>query len=776
MDLKKGIMIKSKFGTKSAGNYILRYTSRESAMEPLEVDQYVTQYMTRYSAVQGLRASVPTENELWRRDEDLVRKDGVLFGNRGISYTDAMLKDAARVTQNASDNGHTVILPIVSFSHEYLQKSGIVDRDMPEVKEKGGYKGKVDQLKLRSAVTDMMDTMSDEMGFTVPEWTGSVHLDTTHVHVHLTMVETNERTDKGYKEVEAKREVRRPSMDWNDSDRVSPYDTYVEGGRTYYSREGRVIASQSVTKKGNPKFYRTQEPAGYKERVETGKIDQRTLRQMRTTFDRSLDHKKHLKPLVRDITDRRQFTRDMTKQAVTYDNATVEKFQALFIALPDDKKAWRAGSNREDMQRAHEICDDIINDVWTKYRGQVGLNDFNHAVTLYMKVKQEEEELDEEETEKLRVNAYSRLRTETMNTIYNDLKQIPDKDKDVRLPRQSVKGASTDALKNEIADSFTRTPEPFDRLVQMEYRSRSYDERFRSAVYHAQRFSSDIRKFDTAKRKGYASSDADVVREYYESEYQYNKRVADKYGYFRQGRTDVISDERFEEVRGVDLVNMLYDYDRSTDRTVPRLIAERYKEQTDARVEAFDKTLDYLVRTGQTAEYERMKQDKAHLEREQMIAAGIHTTLRLPKPEKVSGEMVETKHTVNTVTGRRLIKEELREIEAVTHEMERRYRPSLHQSRGKKGDDIESVDWREVAPDDNASETHALEVEQWSRQKLMFDQYLMEKRRLEAEREIEEMLEAREAEARQVQEDAERARQDKERQETSRPYLSPKEM
>src|SRR5699024_9887039 len=101
-----------------------------------------------------------------------------MFGNRGLSYSDETLKYAANVSQKAANKGHVAVLPVISFTHEYLVEHGLVDKDMPKPNEDGKYSGKVDQLKLRMAITDMMERFHREMGFSNPEWTATIQFDT----------------------------------------------------------------------------------------------------------------------------------------------------------------------------------------------------------------------------------------------------------------------------------------------------------------------------------------------------------------------------------------------------------------------------------------------------------------------------------------------------------------------------------------------------------------------------------------------------------------------
>jgi hypothetical protein len=50
-----------------------------------------------------------------------------------------------------------------------------------------------------------MNRMHRDMGFSQPEWGASIHLDTQHVHVHITTVETGSPKAKRMKKVKEKK-------------------------------------------------------------------------------------------------------------------------------------------------------------------------------------------------------------------------------------------------------------------------------------------------------------------------------------------------------------------------------------------------------------------------------------------------------------------------------------------------------------------------------------------------------------------------------------------
>src|SRR5699024_12295836 len=93
-------------------------------------------------------------------------------------------------------------------------------------------------------------------------------------------------------------------------------------------------------------------------------IYEKTKDRMRATLERSLKKTRDIKPFVKDITDKRQLTRGLTVKTLAYNDVTVEKMQALQVALPENKKMWRANSRAKAMERPHEIANDIVDDMW----------------------------------------------------------------------------------------------------------------------------------------------------------------------------------------------------------------------------------------------------------------------------------------------------------------------------------------------------------------------------------------------------------------------------
>lgn len=675
MDLKKSVVIKSKFGTKSAGNYILRYTSREDATESLDIHNYITKYTPRYDATEQLIGQGADEVEILKKDEELTRQEGVMFGNKGLSYADQTLKEAARITQQASDEGHVVLLPIISFNHEYLVEKGLVDKNMPEPENAGDYKGKVDQLKLRMAITDMVDKMHLEMGFDKPEWTATIQFDTKHVHAHITSVETGTPKDKRLKEVYKVDNGYRPLMKWNTKDKKTPYEVTEENEFLIFKRNDEVVARQESTTKGNPRWYKTKTKSEEKEIVETGVINNKVKTKMRDTLNRSLSKTRDIKPFVNEIQLKRQLTKSLTIKSLDYDEVTMKKIQALTMALPDNKKMWRAKSNAKVMQRPHEIANDIIDDMWTRYREGVYIDDFDQSVKDYIDTRQFDEKFDDSKREELYKEAYNRLRTESINALYKNIKEkVKEQDYQEKIPLRAIQSMSTEELENEISGNYhNQSDGKYTDLAHFEYRNRSYNDRYLNAKYKADNYHENLKEYDNLANENKTSEESKVVREHYQQELNYYRGIEDKYAYI-QTKGKAGNKERFEEVKGIDLVNMLYDYKKGDDRSVPRDVAMKYYNQTNARKKAINNTLDYLVDTGQYKQYEIMQRHREAIRKEADIAEQIYSELKLPIPDAPKEyKPIEERKTIDTIQGRRLLKEEIKQIETVTKDFKSQY-------------------------------------------------------------------------------------------------------
>lgn len=198
MSLKKSIVVVNEYTVKtgsgtgsrgaSPGDYVLRYMARDAAVEDItparvfDTDDYLIKYMARDTAAERLD-SIP---DLKLALKDAAKFGGVAFGYGDVALSDARLRDASKDIQYNFDKGKTVFKTIISFDEAYLREHGLIEEDFT-CKQRGDYRGHIDQLKLRSGIMNGLAKMS--RNYDDLQYVGVIQVDTNHVHCHLAMVD-----------------------------------------------------------------------------------------------------------------------------------------------------------------------------------------------------------------------------------------------------------------------------------------------------------------------------------------------------------------------------------------------------------------------------------------------------------------------------------------------------------------------------------------------------------------------------------------------------------
>lgn len=200
----------------SPGQYILRYMARPEATETLtpvalqddlSIFDYTTRYMAREDATEQLKAKDQPYVSIQELKETFKQQDGLTgraFGRDNISLSDEAIRDRSARIQDAFDQGHSVQKIILSFTEDYLKDHGVLE---PTYKHggRGSYRGSIDQLKLRQAISNGLSKMTKAGDYADPEWVATIQVDTNQVHAHIALVDTEfsptrrhgEKNDKG---------------------------------------------------------------------------------------------------------------------------------------------------------------------------------------------------------------------------------------------------------------------------------------------------------------------------------------------------------------------------------------------------------------------------------------------------------------------------------------------------------------------------------------------------------------------------------------------------
>ena len=224
MGLKQNIVVVNEYTIKnrsgkggsrggSPGNYVLRYMSREGATElstpvTLNNEDYIERYMARSEAVE--KSGNP--EDMARHVRAPQKMGGVAFSQKGLSLSHVDLVKSSRDIQAGFDAGKTVMKTVISFDGEYLRKNGVIPDDFVFTK-RGDFRGNIDQMKLRYAISRGMEMLAHD--YDDLRYVGVIQVDTAHVHCHLAMIDmgrgniTEDGTQKGKLSEQNKMRIRR---------------------------------------------------------------------------------------------------------------------------------------------------------------------------------------------------------------------------------------------------------------------------------------------------------------------------------------------------------------------------------------------------------------------------------------------------------------------------------------------------------------------------------------------------------------------------------------
>lgn len=270
MGLKQSIVIVNEFTVKTGskggtrggtpGNYVLRYMARDGATEDLtpvrfeDTEMYITRYMARKEATETLD-SIP---EIKKEMRDIQGFGGVAFGNDDLSMSHVKVRAVSRDIQRQFENGKTVLKTVISFDEDYLRKFGIIKPEFT-CRKRGDFRGNVDQMKLRLAISEGIAKMSRD--YDNLEWIGVIQVDTKHLHCHLCMVDkgvgnlAKDGTQKGKISEKSKRTFRRAVNDFlSENQRVKMMSSNITQDRRNVKCFIKKFAHETMAQHGTPQF------------------------------------------------------------------------------------------------------------------------------------------------------------------------------------------------------------------------------------------------------------------------------------------------------------------------------------------------------------------------------------------------------------------------------------------------------------------------------------------------------------------------------------------
>ena len=488
MGLKQDIIIKSQFTNlhnnssgSSPGKFILNYMNRENAVERLtpdrdhhKLDDFILNYMQRTDATEKAIADYDSKYHL--QDKlDSLNKDGRGFGNLGVSYSQKDSEIEAKKIQKSFDNGHTVFKIVISFTEDYLKRTGIIDKSFV-FNGKGSYRDNIDELKLRRAINSGIKKMANK-AFKKPIWCAAVQVDTKHVHAHIALAE--------------------------DAD---------------------------VKVEESPLFSK-------KIKQERGKLPKRFFANIRHGLHFELIDMKSLHKLHKQSSYSQQdILANLDNLIITKTNSNI-KLQQVIASLPKNKRLWRAKSNAKVMRRPKQLLNEYLDDLIRNYGSNIGYDKYQTSMDSYLKFRKDNDHLNNDELAQLRKKSDIQLREKMINRVLKNLKSSVSKNNlIIQTPYLKQKAYDLQEVRSNIAKSL-RKQEKGEKgddlsLTLFTYRLSNYNQRLIGHHNEANVYHEAVSNYDKQLRNNNVSNSSIAVRNYYWQEQLYHMRATDKYRKF----------------------------------------------------------------------------------------------------------------------------------------------------------------------------------------------------------------------------------------------------
>lgn len=156
---------------------------------------YLSGYVARDDATENWN---PHSEFDFQDDQAFLKQtDGRIFGSEGLAYKSQQVDALKDEINQEYQRGKTIQRIVVSFPADgtYLNKLGVLS-DSREHQKRGDYRNRIDELKLRTAISDGMRQMTDHAGYRQPYWAGSIQVNTDNVHAHIVLYDQDDQNDR----------------------------------------------------------------------------------------------------------------------------------------------------------------------------------------------------------------------------------------------------------------------------------------------------------------------------------------------------------------------------------------------------------------------------------------------------------------------------------------------------------------------------------------------------------------------------------------------------
>lgn len=284
------------------GAKYLDYTERENAVAPVPEDENelkrkenrqqdpdLPKNFKGYLGYTDRKAATRMEDDL----SESEKGDYPTFTNSSFELTEEQHQQLVENLKTAQKNKAMLWAGVISFSPDFLEKSGLID---PAT-------GKVNQRAIKAAVMNAMPSYLNQEGLNNDEtfWWGDIHLNTNHVHVHLSISQLHNT---------------RPTKD-----------------------NGEPVG-----------LFHTKSIRRLKSGIH-GELENQLSRNRMIHLEKAIDEQR--KAMLQKI--------EIASQ--NHSNSYLQQMlQAIYQSLPEykDKRRWRASNHSREFKEAHDLTDKLV--------------------------------------------------------------------------------------------------------------------------------------------------------------------------------------------------------------------------------------------------------------------------------------------------------------------------------------------------------------------------------------------------------------------------------
>lgn len=266
--------------------------------------------------------------------------------------------------------------------------------------------------------------------------------------------------------------------------------------------------------------------------TQRGKIDSRSKSLLRRGLDAYLDEKQHVAHLSSAVGYERRNVSTYVKRWAHQQMTREELPQLMLASLPEDRRLWRAGTNREEMAKPNRLAREMVEDVLSQEGSPMA--SAMSAVQEYATDRATQEEDPGPKRRRLQTRLVDQGREQIIdrgvNAVYSALRQLPEDAVQIRTPMLDAMSMDYD----QIAQRSWQAQDSGDEqdLVGFSFRLRSYAARRDHHDSQREEYHDKARAWEDAQEQSEQVLPSVALYRFYQAEEEYQAKCASKYRHF----------------------------------------------------------------------------------------------------------------------------------------------------------------------------------------------------------------------------------------------------